>query len=250
MKKVSLFLSLLFLPYFLVSQEENIPLGKITFLHQTNLVSPNELNGDAILYFNQKKSVYKHLSALNEGYVKDDGVSVDKIAGDKEGFPIFVDLSKRIATYRTTLGLAKKKCVINDTLPNIDWKIFEDNRQIGKFKCKKATGEFRGRTYNVWFTLDIPISTGPYKLTGLPGLILEAKSQDGRVNFLFKKLELSSDFEYNLTKPSEKLSYNSKREYDLALIDYNQKLLKKAKSKGISLNINPPHPESKIEKEK
>lgn len=41
------------------------------------------------------------------------------------------------------------------------------------YKCHKALTSFRGRDYVAWFTLDIPISNGPWKFGGLPGLILQ-----------------------------------------------------------------------------
>jgi len=40
------------------------------------------------------------------------------------------------------------------------------------YRCKKATTRFAGRDYTAWFTLDIPVSEGPYKFYGLPGLIV------------------------------------------------------------------------------
>ncbi|RQE01044.1 GLPGLI family protein, partial [Prevotella intermedia] len=43
-------------------------------------------------------------------------------------------------------------------------------------ECKKATTNFRGRYWEVWYTEDIPISQGPWKLCGLPGMILKANS--------------------------------------------------------------------------
>ena len=43
--------------------------------------------------------------------------------------------------------------------------------------CHLATCEFRGRKWQAWYS-DIPYSLGPWKLNGLPGLILEARSLD------------------------------------------------------------------------
>ena len=34
-------------------------------------------------------------------------------------------------------------------------------------ECKKATTNFRGRYWEVWYTEDIPISQGPWKLCGI-----------------------------------------------------------------------------------
>ncbi len=42
------------------------------------------------------------------------------------------------------------------------------------YKCKKAICNFRGRKWTAWYTLDIPISEGPWKLDGLPGMIFKA----------------------------------------------------------------------------
>ena len=249
MFRVNFLLYLLILPLFALGQKDSTPIGKVTYLHQTNLVGTNELNGDAILFFSKNKSIYIHQAAPKEGYIKEEGVLIDMIAGDEQGFPIFKDLKKKKVVYKTTFGLAKKKCIVKDTLPKIDWEIQNQSKKLGKYQCQKAVGKFGGRTYDVWFTTEIPISSGPHKLTGLPGLILEATSQDGRVQFLFKELELSTKFNYQIIAPTEKIKYNSKEDYDLALIEYNQNLLKRAQSKGINLQINTPHPESKIEKE-
>lgn len=43
------------------------------------------------------------------------------------------------------------------------------NSKLLGFKCKSATAEFRGRKYKVWYTMEIPIPIGPWKLGGLPG---------------------------------------------------------------------------------
>lgn len=56
----------------------------------------------------------------------------------------------------------------------LNWKI--DNKSsvtIGGYKCNKATVNVGGKKYTAWFTYEIPISDGPYKFRGLPGLILK-----------------------------------------------------------------------------
>lgn len=55
----------------------------------------------------------------------------------------------------------------------LDWELIpnRDTIILG-FSCKLATTEYGGRKYNAWFTLDLPLSEGPYKFNGLPGLIV------------------------------------------------------------------------------
>lgn len=60
----------------------------------------------------------------------------------------------------------------NITIP--EWTLCEDTTSILGMECKKATTNFRGRYWEVWYTEDIPISQGPWKLCGLPGMILKA----------------------------------------------------------------------------
>lgn len=55
----------------------------------------------------------------------------------------------------------------------IDWEISKEKKQILSYTVQKATTVFGGRKWNAWFAQEIPISDGPYKFNGLPGLILQ-----------------------------------------------------------------------------
>ncbi len=68
-----------------------------------------------------------------------------------------------------------KQFLIVDKKPKINWVIEKEIKKILGYSCFKATGDFRGRKYRVWFTEEIPVSLGPWKLDGLPGLILQAE---------------------------------------------------------------------------
>ncbi|MDR2274808.1 MAG: GLPGLI family protein [Sphingobacterium sp.] len=75
----------------------------------------------------------------------------------------------------------------------IDWTITTEKRDIGGYACYKATGQFGGRTYEAWFTEEIPFSVGPWKLNGLPGAILEANDSTNEVRFRYAGLDKVTD---------------------------------------------------------
>lgn len=56
------------------------------------------------------------------------------------------------------------------------------------YDCARATTTFRGRSYTVWFTPEIPIPSGPWKLGGLPGLILKAEDETGAYKFEIRRI--------------------------------------------------------------
>lgn len=71
-----------------------------------------------------------------------------------------------------------------ETIPTFKWTMEEDTSTILGYSCILATTTFRGRTYKAWSTLDIPINEGPWKLYGLPGLILKAETGDDLFKFV------------------------------------------------------------------
>ncbi|NCI49632.1 GLPGLI family protein [Sediminibacterium roseum] len=81
--------------------------------------------------------------------------------------------------------------VIEDILPNIKWDILPETKMFGALKGQMAKGRFRGRDYTAWFTIQYPISAGPWKLSGLPGIILEAYDDKKEVVFEFAAFEVA-----------------------------------------------------------
>lgn len=82
-----------------------------------------------------------------------------------------------------------KLYAVEEKIPSIDWTITQETKQIQGMACQKATCRFRGRDYEAWFCSQIPYSNGPWKLGGLPGLILEASDSRKEVVFSFVSFE-------------------------------------------------------------
>ena len=85
------------------------------------------------------------------------------------------------------------KCVLTGYLQRPIWEIISDSiKTIENYQCLMAKGYVCGRDYTVWFSPDIPVSAGPWKLWGLPGLIMSAQSDDKEIKFhitSFKKID-------------------------------------------------------------
>jgi GLPGLI family protein len=71
-----------------------------------------------------------------------------------------------------------------EDIPTQEWSVNTDTTMtILGMKCNYATTKFRGREWKVWFTDEIPVSLGPWKLNGLPGLILKADADNDFIKF-------------------------------------------------------------------
>jgi GLPGLI family protein len=122
--------------------------------------------------------------------------------------------------YESVYG-EKRYHIIKEMLPSYSWKIQTETKTMLKVRVQKATVTFRGRDYEAWFAPSIPISDGPYKFHGLPGLILEIGSVDGRFKFEAYALNLyQSNKDFDILKLSEKYrkstTLNLKQKLELA----------------------------------
>lgn len=79
--------------------------------------------------------------------------------------------------------------IYQDTLNGQYWEIIDSTKTILGYECQKAESDFRGRRWTAWFSPDIPVNNGPWKLGGLPGLILEAYDVGKHYYFLIVGIE-------------------------------------------------------------
>ena len=81
------------------------------------------------------------------------------------------------------------------TTDQITWNISGKTKQVQQYTLQKATAKFGGRNWVAWFSREIPFNEGPFKFSGLPGLVFEI--YDTGKNFIYnliKSQELPDTF--------------------------------------------------------
>ncbi|NLV52425.1 MAG: GLPGLI family protein [Bacteroidales bacterium] len=71
---------------------------------------------------------------------------------------------------------------------NIQWELSTDTQTISGYPCHAASAEVAGLTWNVWYTEEVPSTSGPWKLHGLPGLIIKAEDSNNYHSFCLNEL--------------------------------------------------------------
>ena len=103
-------------------------------------------------------------------------------------YRLYKNLSQKTITFQDRVGGTNYQYEESlDTL--LTWAITLDQKVINSYKCQKATTHFAGRDYIAWFTTDIPISEGPYKFCGLPGLIIQVYDVEKDYEFTLQNLK-------------------------------------------------------------
>lgn len=76
---------------------------------------------------------------------------------------------------------------------DLNWTYSLDETMVlYNYTCNKATTKYAGREYTAWYTLDVPISYGPYKFFGLPGLIIKIEESTGMYIWEMYSLSVSA----------------------------------------------------------
>ena len=117
---------------------------------------------------------------------------------------ISMDFYRNYPTGKSTYldKVIREKFRITEPLEQPQWDIIADStKQILNYDCQMARCKFKGRTWTAWFAADIPLDNGPWKLCGLPGLILRA--YDSKQQYIFDCVGMKQ------AKEDENITYNS-----------------------------------------
>lgn len=120
---------------------------------------------------NQKLSIPSELSLLNENL----GLTSLLILKNKNNVLVQDNYSHYLETF--------DKLLLYEEKVDLNWELTKDTMHILNYVCQKAMVNYAGRNWIAWFAPQIPLFDGPYKFTGLPGLILKINDTENRWQF-------------------------------------------------------------------
>lgn len=105
---------------------------------------------------------------------------------------IFTDLASNT---RTVYEFPSTQIHYEEPLPAVTWELSDEVKEVNGIPSKQARGKLYGREWIVSYATDVPLPVGPWKLTGLPGLVTEAVTTDSLFHFTLISFALTPDDE-------------------------------------------------------
>jgi GLPGLI family protein len=161
------------------------------------------------LVFSPTKSLYT--------YLNDQGESEDGTwAWRNDELIITRDFEKEKKT--EVIEMLGKTYIVDDSLHTPKWKVMNQIKDVAGYICMKAVTEdtVKKQKITAWFAGDIPVSAGPERYFGLPGVILELDINEGDVVITATKVEFKK-LDKELIMPKTKGKKIKDADYDALL---------------------------------
>ncbi|PWA06564.1 GLPGLI family protein [Flavobacterium psychrotolerans] len=196
------------------------------------------------LYTNEVKSKYIFSRVLNGKYEEvtvHSNKDIEKSSNDRNenqrgdgiGSNVMNNFETDSTFSRVFLNDKNKYFLIKEKNEKLDWKIVNEYKTISELKCQKATTNYNGRDFFVWFTNQIPVSSGPWKFSGLPGLILEVSTFDGNKKYEVTELKKIDYKEFNEAfSVMPKMEIITFENYKKSIVGQVEKIFKYKKSQS------------------
>jgi len=230
--------------------------GVVTYKSYYPDKKPRNRSVDMTVYFNSYESLLANIGQTSEPVIKvekiDDGFNFTLPYGDSLGGRIYRNIKNNLMVTRRPKNSISEAFIVKEDWLAINWKIETTTKKIGKYTATKAAGSFRGRDYTAWFTYDIPVPFGPWKLHGLPGLILEAEDSEKMMRFYVTEIKIPFDTKEIIKVPTAENEITLKEEAYMQ-DNFDELLAKKINSrlpKGSKLTPKPSNDGRKYRTEK
>lgn len=165
-------------------------------------------------YYNYRNEYFDSLNSTPSGralsrQMMSAAIQLYTEKGDDSAIPthhgylyVFKSFPKGLTTVYDAYGLMERG-FYTEPHAEIEWQLSDSTKNILGYECVMAQTDYHGRHWTAWFAPDIPIHDGPWKLCGLPGLILEASDSAGQHSFIATGIEKSNMEMFPIYEPSK-----------------------------------------------
>lgn len=197
----------------------------------------NTLERKGTLVFNKNETSFYYESAKIETTEKtnknESGIVEHQIiVGNSKNKIRYQIFSSKKDTLKNLDYIEDRQILYFENHPQILWEISDETKIISDYKCNKAITTFRGRKYTAWFSSELSINIGPWKFSGLPGLIFEIYDDSKAFSWNISKIIVNNVPTINIPALDEfeKISIEEfvKRDEDKKRERTNQMMLKYA----------------------
>lgn len=245
---IKYFLQILFLTFFTFSSQGQQKQYIVEYMCYNDTDSPNMYK--VVLATKGNAAIYQEKLNTKKGWKQ------EKI--DTTGVRIYhkpasydpslkIDLTKKEMFFYDKIG--DNMMLVKDVFHDFKWDITSETKKISGYTCTKATTFYRGRKWIAWFTPDIPLSFGPWKLHGLPGLILKANDADNIYTFVAEKIEQKNSplFEKDFTEIYQHSNSVTYQQFMVDTDEYRNNIRKEYAVDGVTVQVNKNIPRTGME---
>lgn len=170
----------------------------------------------------------------------DGSITVDMTKGNAPRKTVYTYVLTDVRDARQDVydKLGDELVTYSEPLDGQKWEIVDDSlATIKGHECVMAVTDYHGRRWKAWFAPELPVQFGPWKLRGLPGLILKAETPGG---FSFEVTDLGASSRE--IKPVYSQNDYQRTDRKKALSDeeyYHNNALKLLQAKhGVTVNVS------------
>lgn len=221
-----------------------------------------------ILNFDRSSSIYKEEEKLEAPGAPGGGGMRMMNSFTGAGGTFYKNVKEK--TYTVDREFMGKEFLVKDSLPQLQWKMENETKQIGGYTCYKATAmkpvsktsfkDFRLKEekkddkkdsdkstnfmdafeapkeiqVTAWYAPEIPISQGPDNYWGLPGLILEVS--DEKTVILCSKIVMNTKDKKEIKEPG-KGKVVSQKEFDEVMLKKMEELQQMSPNGGRGMQM-------------
>jgi len=167
------------------------------YQHQTDSIDKNSIETERmLLLYSNKKSHFLSKSKFQLDTVRNKyGNDLQKLLAFKSTIPKNRVKFEVIKNFDDSLTSSYYENIFIHNYKNnyhkaLEYELVDKDTILLGYNCKMAKANLSGRKYTLWYSPEISINDGPYKFSGLPGLVLEVYDDKRQHIFELVKIEI------------------------------------------------------------